>query len=183
MIAHGLLSMDSTKRTVLLLITILLASCTVDNNMVELQSYTQSLVNRPPGQIEPIPELSSYDAFTYSAASLRSPFDIPIDLSVAIQNAQNLDVRPDETRIREELENYTLGSLSMVGTLARDGRIWALIRDETNYVHRVTVGNYMGRNHGRIVNITETQIDIVEIVTTGNGGWMERPQNILIAGN
>ncbi len=38
----------------------------------------------------------------------------------------------------------------------------------------------MGRNHGRINAITDTQIDVVEIVPTGDGGWLERPQSILL---
>ena len=68
----------------------------------------------------------------------------------------------------------------MVGVLKRGGEAWALVRDETNNINRVTVGNYMGRNHGRISSITDTQSDVVEIVPTGDGGWLERPQSILL---
>jgi type IV pilus assembly protein PilP len=163
-----------------LLAILLLASCSENDEMIALQDYVQSVVNRPPGRIEPIPQFKAYDAFTYSAANLRSPFDIPIDISVAIRNARNNQVKPDENRPREELENFALGALTMIGTLERNDQMWALIRDETSHVHRVTTGNYMGRNHGRIVGITETQIDIVEIVPTGDGGWIERPQNKLL---
>ena len=38
----------------------------------------------------------------------------------------------------------------------------------------------MGKNHGRIVEITELQINLVEIVPTGSGGWIERPQSITL---
>ena len=40
------------------------------------------------------------------------------------------------------------------------------------------VGDYLGRNEGRIVAITESQVDIVEIVPDGEGGWLERPRTI-----
>jgi type IV pilus assembly protein PilP len=40
------------------------------------------------------------------------------------------------------------------------------------------VGNYIGRNDGRIVSIAERQIDVTEIVPTGDGGWIERPQTL-----
>jgi len=73
-----------------------------------------------------------------------------------------------------------VGSLVMVGTLERGGRTWALVRDELDNITRVTSGNYLGRNHGRIVGITEAQIDLIEIVPTGSGGWMERPQTIVM---
>jgi len=155
----------------------LLSACSNNEEMIELQNFVQATVNRPPGRIEPIPEFRSYEPFQYSAASLRSPFDVPLDITQIIRN-QNSDIRPDENRPRELLESYPLSNLSMVGTITRGGTEWALLLDETGLVSRVTIGNFMGRNHGRIVGISETQIDLVEIVPTGDGFWMERPQTI-----
>lgn len=155
-----------------------LAGCSGNNEMIALQDYVNRVVNRPPSAIEPLPEFVSYEAFTYGAASLRSPFALPIDLDALLNSQRSNDVAPDENRPKEALESFSLGALSMVGTLSRDGQRWALIRDELSNITRVTRGNYMGRNHGRIVNITESQIDLVEIVPTGSGGWMERPQTI-----
>ena len=157
---------------------LLLSACADGDAMVELQDYVQSVVNRPPGQIEPLPEFVSYESFTYSAASLRSPFEIPIDISAQIRSQQNNDVRPDENRPREPLENFALSNLVMMGTIARSGRTWALVRDETGLITRVTVGNYMGRNHGRITAVAQNQIELVEIVPTGDGGWLERPETL-----
>ena len=158
---------------------LLLAACTNNEEMIELQNYVQSTVNRPPGQIEPIPEFRSYEPFQYSAASLRSPFDVPLDITMILRN-QNNEVRPDENRPREQLENYALSTLIMVGTITRDNAEWALILDETGLVTRATIGNYMGRNHGRIIDINENQIELIEIVPTGDGFWIERPQTILL---
>jgi type IV pilus assembly protein PilP len=162
------------------IVSLLVGGCSNEAKMAELRAYVESVVSRPPGQIEPLPEFVSYVAFTYSAASLRGPFDIPVDAATALRNQLNGEVKPDETRPKEYLESFALGSLSMVGTLARSGQTWALIRDETNNINRVTVGNYMGRNYGRIVAIRETQIDLMEIVPTGDGGWIERPQSITL---
>lgn len=158
---------------------LLLAGCSGTEEMIALQNYVQSTVNRPPSAIEPLPEFLSYEPFTYSAASLRSPFDLPIDIN-ELMRSRNDDVQPDLNRVPELLEQYNLGALSMVGTLARGDRTWALIRDESGEITRVTIGNYMGRNHGRIVGVSETQIDLVEIVPTGSGGWVERPQTVLL---
>jgi type IV pilus assembly protein PilP len=164
---------------VLLAATVLLSACSNNEEMIELQTYVQQTVNRPPGQIEPIPEFQSYEPFQYSAASLRSPFDIPIDITLIIRN-QNNDVRPDDNRPKELLENYALSSLTMVGTITRAGTEWALMLDETGLVSRVAEGNYMGRNHGRVLSVTETQVELVEIVPTGDGYWMERPQTVFL---
>lgn len=154
-----------------------MSACSSNEEMIELQDYVQRTVNRPPGQIEPIPEFRSYEPFQYSAASLRSPFDVPLDITQIIRN-QNNDVRPDENRPREQLENYALSTLTMVGIITRDNTNWALILDESGLVTRATVGNYMGRNHGRIIDISDNQLELIEIVPTGDGFWMERPQTV-----
>lgn len=163
-----------------LLLVTLLAGCSENDEMIALQDYVNRAVNRPPSAIEPLPEFVSYEAFTYSAASLRSPFDLPMDLNALLAAQRGGTVAPDENRPKEALEAFPLGSLVMVGTLARGGRTWALVRDELDNITRVTSGNYLGRNHGRIVGITEAQIDLIEIVPTGSGGWMERPQTIVM---
>lgn len=168
----------STARTLCCFsLTLILAGCSNNNEMIALQDYVNTVINRPSGDIEPPPEFVTYDAFTYSAASLRSPFDLPVDASAAQRNLNN-EVKPDLTRIPELLESYAIGSLFMVGTIGRGGQLSALVRDETSNVTIVSVGNYMGKNHGRIVEITELQINMVEIVPTGSGGWIERPQTI-----
>jgi type IV pilus assembly protein PilP len=158
---------------------LLLSACSGTDEMIALQNYVQQTVQRPPSAIEPLPEFVSYEPFTYSAASLRSPFDLPVDIN-DLMRSRNDDVQPDLDRVPEMLERYNLGALSMMGTLARGGRTWALVRDETGEITRVSIGNYMGRNHGRIISISETQIDLVEIVPTGSGGWVERPQTVLL---
>jgi type IV pilus assembly protein PilP len=157
-----------------------LSSCSNRAEMVELQNYVQTQMTMPPSAIDPLPVFIAYEAFTYSAASLRGPFDIPVEISDEFRNQQTREVKPDETRPKEYLESFAIGNLIMVGVLKREGEVWALIRDETNNINRVTVGNYLGRNHGRINAITDTQIDVVEIVPTGDGGWLERPQSILL---
>jgi type IV pilus assembly protein PilP len=157
-----------------------LAACSNQSKMQELQNYVQAEMNRAPSAIDPLPVFVAYDAFTYSAANLRGPFDIPVEISEEFRNQQSNEVKPDESRPKEHLESFAIGNLFMVGVIKREGETWALIRDETNNINRVTVGNYMGRNHGRISAITDTQIDVVEIVPTGDGGWLERPQTVLL---
>ena len=170
-------------RTLLPLLMGLLAGCAQENDMAELQQFVDQQLNRPPGPIEPLPRFTSYQPFTYSAAGLRSPFEAPVDISAALRAQTQSDVQPDENRPREALESFNLSNLRMVGSLARGNTTWALIRDENGEVHDVMAGNYMGRNHGRIVSVTPTQIDLIEIVPSGDGGWIERPQTISLQGD
>ena len=55
-----------------------------------------------------------------------------------------------------------------------------LIRDPDGVIHRVHVGNYMGQNYGHITAIGEDHIDLVELVSNGTGGWMERQASIAL---
>jgi type IV pilus assembly protein PilP len=158
---------------------LVLTGCSGAEEMIALQNYVQSAINRPPSAIEPLPAFVSYEPFTYSAASLRSPFDLPIDNN-ELMRSRNDEVQPDLNRTPEMLERFNLGSLVMMGTLSRGAQVWALVRDESGEISRVSIGNYMGRNHGRVSGISETQIDLVEIVPTGSGGWVERPQTVLL---
>ena len=57
---------------------------------------------------------------------------------------------------------------------------WALITESNGSVHRVRVGNYLGQNHGRIVSISDTNVNVVEIVPDGQGGWIERPRSVKV---
>jgi type IV pilus assembly protein PilP len=48
-------------------------------------------------------------------------------------------------------------------------------------VHRITVGNHLGQNYGRVVSITDSEIRLVEIISDGLGGYLERPAKIALA--
>ena len=69
----------------------------------------------------------------------------------------------------------------MVGTLSDDNGFWALLAAEGS-VYRVQVGDYVGRNHGRIIGITETEIQVIEIVKSGSERWVERPRTLNLKG-
>jgi type IV pilus assembly protein PilP len=164
----------------LLGMTMLLSACSGNNNFNDLQVFVDTVKARPAAQVEPVPVFVPYEGFIYSAASKRSPFDVPL-----VANGENdvemaRDVQPDFDRIPDLLENQSLSELKMVGMLQREKKYEALVEDGFGEIHRVGVGNYLGRNYGKIQNISETQVNIVEIVPSGNGGWVERPQTLTL---
>lgn len=89
-------------------------------------------------------------------------------------------VRPDPDRPREFLESFPLDTLTMVGTLDMEGVAYALIRDNENVVHRVSEGNYMGSNHGRVVRVRSDRVELVELYEDARGVWMERRAQIVL---
>lgn len=143
----------------------------------DLQSYMEQVRARPKGSIEPVPKFQPYEAFTYTASVMRSPFQPSVKIDIMSQRKGSKDIKPDETRIKQFLEGFNIETFEMVGTLSNDSGLNALIRGAGG-VHRVKVGDYLGRNNGRIISIKDSGIEVIEIVPDGEGGWLERPRSI-----
>ena len=174
--------MASTTRTLALLFAAVLTGCS-GGDFSDLDAFMAEKRARPGGIIKPIPTFKAYEAFSYSATTLRSPFDRPIQVREIAQLQAVSAIKPDESRPKEFLEQFTFDSLRMVGSLVRGGDNWTLIKDPDGGVHRVSVGNYLGRHHGRIVEMTETYVGAIEIVSDGTeDGWVERPRTIKLSG-
>ena len=86
-------------------------------------------------------------------------------------------------RTREYLERFELDTMTMVGTFAKESSEWALIRDPDGTVHRIAVGNYMGKNHGKVSTISPDEVELSEFIADGAGGWLIRDASIALGGN
>ena len=137
----------------------------------ELQRFADDTKKEPGGRVEPLPEIKPYETFVYAASDLRSPF-LP---SSPGSGAGLGGLRPDQKRNREFLEQYSLDTLKMVGTLRLGGSIYGLVQTKDGLVHRVTTGNHIGQAEGKITEISPSKISVVEIVPDSVGGYMERP--------
>jgi type IV pilus assembly protein PilP len=128
-----------------------------------------------------LPLYADYKPYTYDGGNFRSPFEPPIVIDKKILMAKS-NVKPDLTRQKHRLESYNFSSLSMVGTIGQKGVLWALIRDPEGVVERVKKGDYMGEYHGRITHISHHGVDVVEILSNGLNGWIERPNIMPLKG-
>lgn len=161
----------------------MLSGCSGGDQFADLREFMAEIERKPKGQIQPLPEFEPYQPFTYGAANLRSPFEPPIVVPPKTEEQKrNIGVKPPQDHVKQYLERFNLASLAMVGTLQQDNSTWALIEDATGGVHRVQVGDYMGTNWGQIESINDTRIDITEIVSDGQGGWLRRPRTIELRG-
>lgn len=158
------------------LLALLLGGCGSED-FSDLQAYMDEVRARPAGRIEPLPAFAPYQAFTYSAGGLRSPFLAPQRLQAVAADSRGAPVQPDLQRPRQALEQFDIDSLQMVGLLADARRRLALVASAQG-IHAVAVGDYLGRNHGRIVAIHADRLEVREIVPDGNHGWLERPRTL-----
>jgi type IV pilus assembly protein PilP len=163
----------------LLLIAFVVTGCGRD--MDDLDAYVIETLAKDGGVIEKLPEIKPYDVFVYNADTdgLRSPFVPDVDSSA--RGSANNGTRPDRDRSREFLEQYSLDTMRMVGTLLLADTYYGLVQDSDGLIHRVVPGNYLGQNDGRVVSINEAQIELIEIISDGLGGYIEREAGIGLA--
>jgi type IV pilus assembly protein PilP len=169
------------KHLLLVIVAVIaLSGCNSDDgNRDELRRYIEETKARAPGPIQPLPEFKEPKTFLYLAGGRRSPFQPEvIEKAAPLIVEQDYGPKPDPTRAPEELESYELDSLRMVGTLKVDGAQWGLVLTKDGTIHRVSEGNYMGKNYGRIVAITETEITLIELVQTASGNYIERDASV-----
>lgn len=158
-----------------------IAACSSSGDHADLRAYVEQTKARPAGSIEPIPPFRPFEAYIYSATAIRSPFDRPVEVKRRLMAVSSSNVTPDFNRTREFLEGFDLSSVKMVGNLEKGGVLWALLSDPDGSIHWVKDGNYVGKNHGRIVETAENKIEIIEIVSDGLDGWVERPNVIALS--
>ena len=87
------------------------------------------------------------------AKSLRDPFT---------EYAAEQKIRPDSKRARQTLEQYPLANIKFVGIVDYKQKVWALLMTPGGLA-RATIGNYIGKNSGKIVKISNNMITIREM--------------------
>ncbi len=168
------------KGLVLGLSTLVLVSC--GGNTDDLEAWVDTIKAKPPGRIEPMPDVKVYQPHDYSSATLRSPFAVTeLELEQQLRllhEGCDESIQPDPERRREDLERYSLDSMEMVGLLTRPNKEWGLIRMTagpiSGNVVKVQTGEYLGIHHGQIKNITDSQIEISTLIPDSKGCWERR---------
>jgi type IV pilus assembly protein PilP len=167
------------------MVALAVASCALaacgGGGEAELRSWMDETRKAMRPTTQPVPEPKQFAPFAYEGKALLDPFDPQkMVLAVARQaqaRASTSSIKPDLDRRREALEGFPLDQLKMVGTLRQQGNNVALI-DAAGQTFMVRAGNYMGQNFGVVTKISETEVDLKEIVQDAAGEWVERPAKL-----
>lgn len=162
------------KRLASIVIVLGLTGCG-GSGMEDLQTFVAESGRDMQGKIEPLPEVKVYEPFTYNAFDLPDPFK-PRKLSTSGGGG----MQPDLTRPKEPLEAFSLETLKMVGVLSRQGVIHAVIKTPDNAIYHVRKGNYVGQNFGLVMQISESEVTLREIVQDSAGDWSERTSTLIL---
>ena len=161
-----------------IVVSVGLAACGSESHQ-DLRQFVKDSENLPHGRIPPLPQVKPYEPFDYAGFDLIDPFR-PRKIEPPRGAAGAGGIAPDLNRRREPLEAYPLESLRMVGTLEQKKQMFALVKAPDNTLFRVRSGNYIGQNFGRIVEISESQVNLKEIVQDSGGNWEEKEQALLL---
>ena len=171
------MSMRTNTMRLLLLLTSLLVLGGCTRGTSDLHRWVAQEKAKKGAPLPPLPVIKTFESFEYKDQALRDPF-APSPNENA--NKASSGPRPDQNRPRQPLESFALDSLKMVGTIGQGGTMEALIKDPGGVIHPVHVNDYMGQNYGRITDIAEDHVDLVELVPNGSGGWMERKASMAL---
>ncbi|QIO07805.1 pilus assembly protein PilP [Acinetobacter lanii] len=170
------------KISILSTLAVLAVLSGCDSRIDAVNQEMANIRNQPPLPIEPAPVFNPVPVFHYSAQQLRSPI-LPNSLANELKIMSGKRVYPNFSRPQQPLESYPLETLNLKGSLkSKSGQILALIQTPDGEIEKVQRGSYMGVNQGRIVNITPTRIDLLEIVPDGRDGYIERPRSLVLIG-
>ncbi|WP_107850699.1 pilus assembly protein PilP [Oceanimonas marisflavi] len=160
------------RTTLTLLLVLGLGACT---DQEDLRQYVAEVRSRPSTPPEPIPAVNEYVPESYAPVEQRSPFATPRPETTASQELLPKDCeQPDTAREKQPLERYSLGNLSMRGTLKNAGGIRALVLAQDGETHLVAAGDRLGLNYGEVTAVSGERIRLKEYVPDGRGCWNTR---------
>lgn len=153
------------KMFYLLITTAVLSGCAAKED--DLDAFLKN-PGVSPTKIEKLAAAKTFPSVQYSRSLIRDPFIAKLVLAPA-----NASEPPVKSADRQPLEMFSLESLVMVGMVRIDGKPYALIKDPESQVHRVTLGQRMGQNYGKVIQVTRNGVQLKESVQNNTGAWAE----------
>lgn len=162
---------------------VLLQACQ-DTSMSDLKKFVNDAYKDEKPEIEPLPEIQPYKGYEYAASGEQDPFGFD-NIASSRDGEAGAGAggnRPDSNRRREQLEEFPLDALKMVGTMTKKNQPWVIVRSADGIAHLATVGNYLGQNEGKIEKILpdEQMVMLSETVLDSAGRWITRDVEITV---
>lgn len=171
---------DAIRLTLCLFAGAVVSGCGLSGQESVQDWIVQQRAQSRPG-LTPIAEPKAFTAQPYQVDALPDPFS-----SQRLTQALRRDslevtsaglVMPERMRPKQPLETFALDTMVMVGSLVRQGQPVALIRIDQR-VYPVRQGAYLGQNFGKVIEVTETQVVLREIVQDASGEWTARAASL-----
>jgi type IV pilus assembly protein PilP len=180
--ASNLMKGKAIMRLQLLATVLLVLPACSGGEMSDLKSFVVTAYQDKKPEIESLPEIQPFKPFEYSVADDQDPFSVGNIVTNRSDNAALAGDSPDVNRRREPLEEYPLDALRFVGTMTKEETPWVIVQTSEGTAHRAKVGNYMGQNDGKIMQILtgEQKVVLAELVLDPAGRWVTRETELTI---
>ena len=160
-----------------MLLPALLAACG-DGGIPEVRQWMDETRRQTRVAVPKLTEPKKFTPFTYAGKNSADPYSPGKFVNaMATPAGSGNRLQPNPDRRREPLETFPLDNLKMVGTLRKQGANFALVQAE-HTLFQAKVGNDIGQNFGQITRITDSEVELKEIVQDAAGEWVERPAKL-----
>lgn len=171
------------KLTLCVVFCSVLSACGGDDHE-DLRQWMADNTKDLRGGIPKLPEVKPYEPIPYEADGLLDPFKATkIEPESKYKNAGKAGAFQPDFEARELrnslLEKYPLESLKMIGYLNVNRQPLAVIQVQDK-VKQVKVGEYMGLDFGMVTKITETEVQLRELIEDSAGDWSERKSSLYL---
>lgn len=167
-------------------IGLLLVACSAESpSDLDAWLVKQKSVAPPVLQSMPAPSLFVPEPYHQDAAP--DPFAVQKLLQVLRRETQQAGsgsalIAKELKRRKEPLEQYPLDTMAYVGSLKQGGQLVALVKVDKQ-LFQVLPGAYIGANFGKIINVSESELVLREIVQDAAGDWVERKASLQLQEN
>lgn len=165
---------------IILLMTFPLLSC-VEPNIDDLTRFVVETKAKTYPLDDKVPTFKQIDPLTFTQEAGRNPFSEPkAEIAATVVNVPKSCPQPNFNRKKQALEMYSLDNLTMRGTVLVDQVLWGLVQVTGGELYKVKPGYYLGLNQGKVIDITENRIDLLELAVDQDGCWQERITKITL---
>lgn len=170
------------KQLILIAISLLLAACDQSEHQ-DLRAWMKENSKDLRGNIAKLPPVIIYQAIPFDTQGHPDPFSVArITQESRLGQGKGGALQPNfEARdLRNNLlERYPLESMRLIGFLRINHQPLAVIQAD-QHVKQVRVGDYIGQDFGIIVNISESEVTLRELIQDSGGDWIERTSTLLM---
>ncbi|MFT5642792.1 MAG: type IV pilus assembly protein PilP [Janthinobacterium sp.] len=156
---------------------LLLSGC-FESDVQEVNQWMAQVEREARVVVPVLTEPKAFTPFAYDDKDLTDPFSSnKMKSDLARIGTDGGGIKPDMERRKELLESFPLDVFKMVGSMQKGGTMSALLQVEKN-VYRVEAGQHIGQNFGVITSVSESAVNIKEIVQDAGGDWVSRMAKI-----
>lgn len=170
------------KKLTLIATCLLLGACGESEHQ-DLRAWMQESAKDLRGNIPKLPPVVIYQPIPFDTQGHPDPFSsarINLDSRPGQGKAGGLQPNFEARELRNNLlERYPLETMRLIGFLRINHQPLAVIQTE-QHIKQVRVGDYLGQNFGIVVNISENEVTLRELIQDSSGDWSERTSTLLM---